>query len=412
VGDALPEAALDALAGALGGYLGARARNELPGRLRRWHGFRLQTLLRHRDEVVASLDDPDVRAKVLEWLDDGGSSLPRASQEALRIACERADGWRDRLAAWARDGATGPARPRRPEVEALRERLEAEKVRARRAREEVRAAREQGRRRAEAERARALQLAREVRALETRLRRAGDAAEAARRSAEVGADDAAARLRRARRDVDRARAERDEARAELKAARRSAAQLSRRVAALQARVEGLEQRLSAAPRSGRSRRPAGSGAGSPRRPLPAPKGMLADDPDALSEWLADDDVVLLVDGYNVTKAPGGFAGLQLEAQRERLTEAVERLARRRAVRATIVFDGSRVPPGTARPRRGPVEVHYSRPHESADDHLIALLGGLPPDPVVVVSDDRELRARAAALGATLARSSQLLALIR
>ncbi|HEX2235087.1 MAG TPA: NYN domain-containing protein, partial [Actinomycetota bacterium] len=89
------------------------------------------------------------------------------------------------------------------------------------------------------------------------------------------------------------------------------------------------------------------------------------------------------------------------------------LGRARGARATIVFDGSEVPPGTVRRRRGgPVDVHYSTPDETADDHLVAVLEGFPPDPVVVVSDDRELRARVAPLGATVAGTRQLLALLR
>jgi rRNA-processing protein FCF1 len=57
-------------------------------------------------------------------------------------------------------------------------------------------------------------------------------------------------------------------------------------------------------------------------------------------------------------------------------------------------------------------VEYST-GEIADDHLIARLEGLPVDnPVVFVTNDRELQRRAAALGATIATPSQLLALAR
>lgn len=37
---------------------------------------------------------------------------------------------------------------------------------------------------------------------------------------------------------------------------------------------------------------------------------------------------------------------------------------------------------------------------------------MPPDPVVVVTNDRELQGRARRLGATIASSNQLLTLIR
>jgi predicted RNA-binding protein with PIN domain len=143
-----------------------------------------------------------------------------------------------------------------------------------------------------------------------------------------------------------------------------------------------------------------------------PKGRLQDDPGTLEAWLDEPSVLLLVDGYNVTKSVGGFGELDLERQRDLLMDGVSRLARRKRVDATVVFDGSDVPPGTRRRARGRVRVEYSRPDETADDHLVALLEARPPDPVVLVTSDRELQGRAARLRATIATSPQLLALIR
>jgi predicted RNA-binding protein with PIN domain len=143
-----------------------------------------------------------------------------------------------------------------------------------------------------------------------------------------------------------------------------------------------------------------------------PKGRYEDAPETLEAWLEAPGVHLLVDGYNVTKAEGGFGDIELVQQRQRLVHEVTRLIRRKGARATVIFDGSNVPPGTSRRSRGPVYVEYSRPTEIADDHLIAKLGDLPPDPVVVATNDRELQGRAAALGATVATSNQLLGLIR
>ncbi|HEX2052073.1 MAG TPA: NYN domain-containing protein, partial [Actinomycetota bacterium] len=150
----------------------------------------------------------------------------------------------------------------------------------------------------------------------------------------------------------------------------------------------------------------------PRRPLRVPKGRFEDDPATLEAWLDRRSVHLLVDGYNVSKAEGGFGALELTEQRERVVDAVSRLARRFDVPATVVFDGSDVGPAPRRRPRSPVRVEYSRADETADDHLVALLERLPPDPVVVVTDDRELRARAATGGATVAATRQLLALAR
>jgi hypothetical protein len=44
--------------------------------------------------------------------------------------------------------------------------------------------------------------------------------------------------------------------------------------------------------------------------------------------------------------------------------------------------------------------------------MVALLERLPPDPVILVTNDRELQERAAAHGATIATSDQLVSLIR
>jgi predicted RNA-binding protein with PIN domain len=143
-----------------------------------------------------------------------------------------------------------------------------------------------------------------------------------------------------------------------------------------------------------------------------PKGRLEDDPLTLDAWLDEPGIHLLVDGYNVTKSPAGFPDLDLASQRERLVEQLEKLALRKSAPTTVVFDGSEVPPGRSRLARTRVRVEYSRPGETADDHLIAKLAALPPHPVVLVTGDRELQERAGAEGATIAVATQLLELAR
>jgi predicted RNA-binding protein with PIN domain len=119
----------------------------------------------------------------------------------------------------------------------------------------------------------------------------------------------------------------------------------------------------------------------------------------------------VIDGYNVAKAEGGFGSLSLEEQRDQLVKAAGKLAHRVSGRTIVVFDGSKVAAGLARRSRSRVEVEYSR-DEIADDHIVARLEELPPDPVVLVTNDKELQQRARRLGATIATSDQLLALIR
>jgi predicted RNA-binding protein with PIN domain len=142
-----------------------------------------------------------------------------------------------------------------------------------------------------------------------------------------------------------------------------------------------------------------------------PKGLFAESPETLDAWLKEPNVLLLIDGYNVSKTESGFGSLRLEDQRTRLIDEIDRLARTRKVPATIVFDGAAIDPGTTRRARRTVKVAYSKPPEVADDHLVALLDELPRHPVIVVTDDRELQERCVARGATIARAEQLLSLI-
>ncbi|MGH2817880.1 MAG: NYN domain-containing protein [Actinomycetota bacterium] len=385
-----------ALVRGVGAYLRSTPATELPARLRRFRSFRPQALGRHRADLIGVLDDDTMRALIGEWIDDGHTSLKKGEAELLRLAVQRPEGWEETLAR--------RSRPRRrtttPDAAATTHRkLEQERERLRRAKK----AEQEFRAELKAERAVSARLRSEIDNVRNEGRQAvkrADSAERARGRAEAALD---RERRRAARAVEKGRAELERARAELKTARKEIAELRRRVAS-------LERSTTEAPgKTKPSSRPRRSG---PRRALPVPKGRLEDDPGTLEEWLDEPSVLLLVDGYNVTKSVGGFGDLDLERQRELLVDGVARLARRKKVHATVVFDGSDVAPGTKRRSKGGVRVEYSRPDEIADDHLIALLEGLPPDPVVLVTSDRELQGRAARLQATIASSPQLLALIR
>lgn len=405
----LPDDVSASLGRALGLFVRSVPRRELPSALRRLAGFRPQTLLRHRDELIASLEDPALRQRILEWLEDRPPRVTEGEADVLRLAAERPDGWIENLRARSR-GSDTRARVE-PAQQRLQRTLEEERARSRRAREEARAARAADRRELQKQRAHSARLDKELRDVRRQLEQAHAQLEDERRAAATRLEEAERRLRRAERALDGARAQSAELKAELKEERRRALEAARRVRELESasrRARTRERTDAAAPRPPRSR---GS---RERRPLPTPKGRFADDPETLDDWLSEYEVRLLVDGYNVTKAPGGYGELALGVQRQRLVDALERLARRRGVRATVVFDGDRLPPGTVSGRRkaSAVDVHYSRPPESGDDRLVALLDRLPAEPVIVVTDDRDLRDRVTELGATVARSSQLLALIR
>jgi predicted RNA-binding protein with PIN domain len=399
---AVPAAAIPLLVPALGAYMRAAPALDLPPDVRRLRNFHQKTLLARADEVVGILDDENVRALVLQWMDDDASSLPKKQGRALRLAVERDDGWEDALAELA--GAARPATPRAPE-ERLRAALERETAKAAAAKEEARRLKESARKSLADERAAAKELRVELQA--ARREAHANAADAARARAEAGRlrTDLDRLERRAKKDVAAAKARAEEAAARLRDVRKELSGARRRIAE-------LEHSLEKAARPRPARAPKKDAPRGPRKPLPVPAGRLQDDPGTLDAWLDAEDVHLLVDGYNVTKSAAGFPDLGLAGQRERLVEGLEKLTLRKKVTVTVVYDGSDVGPGKSRPGRRRVRVEYSRSGETADDHLMAKLTSLGPHPVVLVTSDRELQARAGAAGATIAASAQLLELTR
>lgn len=384
-----------ALLRALAAYMRAADPKDLPAGVRRFRTFRPQALGPHRDEVFAALSGEAQRALIAQWLDDERPRLAPAERAALQ--------------AFLADPGAGSAAPeesaprRTPQPEGLAARLERERDKVRRARAEARAARAEVRRAEAAARAEVKELEEAVAALQARL--AAQERRAASLERAVTAARAAAERseRKARKELEALEGARDEARAALRAERKRVRELEREVARLAERLAARAAREAPEPA------PARRGA---RRPLPAPKGLLEDAPETLRAWLARDGLTVLVDGYNVAMAEGGYADVGLADRRALLVEDLSRLARRVRARFVVVFDGADVPPGSARRARGPVRVEYSRPDEIADDHLIARLLELPPDPVLLVTNDRDLQGRARQLGATIATSNQLLALLR
>jgi predicted RNA-binding protein with PIN domain len=397
----VPPAAVPAIVRGLGAYMRAVPALELPAEVRRLRNFHQKMLMAHADEIVALLEDETVRALVLQWLDDGGHGLPRKGERALRLAAERSEGWEDEL-----EAAAGEARPPRrgPPSEKLEDALRREADRTAAAKEEARRVKEAARRSVVEERAATRELRKELDATRRALEAGAAEAERARGDAERARADLEKAERKATKDVAAAKAAQQEAAGQLRATRKELNAARRRISELEAALERTAQ-----PKAARApvRAPGG-----PRRRLPVPAGRLEDDPSTLAAWLDAPGVHLLVDGYNVAKAPSGFPDLDLQSQRERLVEGLERLTLRKKVPTTVVFDGSDVGPGTARLARTRVRIEYSRSGETADDHLVAKLAALPPRPVVLATSDRELQDRAEAEGATIATAAQLLELLR
>ncbi len=402
--EGLPQDVEALLLRALGAYMRAAPSLELPTTVRRLQNFRQRSLVAHKAQVLGLLEEDTTRALILQWLDDDRPSLPKKEEQALRTAARREDGWPAQLASLSGMSAAATSGARGEAPGGTRA-LEAERAKVSEARREIRAAKEQARRSLDAERARSRKLENDLARVRHELAEAKKQAAAAQEQAARVSEQRERDLRKARREVDAARGKEEESRRALSAARKELRGLERRVGE-------LEKQLTKRREPARRRPPKEQQPMRTRAPLAVPKGRLADDPETLDAWLDAPGVQLLVDGYNVTKAEGGYGDLALEVQRDRLLESLEKLAVRKGVPTRVVFDGAEVARGISRRSKRRVQVEYSRAGETADDHLVARLEELPPDPVVVVTNDRELQERARQHGATVAASSQLLELLR
>jgi len=163
-------------------------------------------------------------------------------------------------------------------------------------------------------------------------------------------------------------------------------------------------------RNSKSRESAPSGSQRGRTRRRVPRGVDEDDPGSLELIASMPNAWVLVDGYNVTKHPEGFAGVPLEAQRTRLVALLESFRRRTGAEVEVVFDGQGpLAPGVARPVVRGIRVVFTEAGESADAYLMRRVRELDPDlPVAVVSADREVRDAAEIAGANLARPPALL----
>lgn len=138
-----------------------------------------------------------------------------------------------------------------------------------------------------------------------------------------------------------------------------------------------------------------------RRSPDIPKGIMPDSSKA-AEWaLTCAGLVILVDGYNVSKQEArGWDGKSLEDQRQLLVSRCAQVRRRDGAELRIVFDSSEsIGAGHQRHLPDGVVVEFSG-GPIADDAIVETVEGLHLDtPVVVVTSDRELQGRVAALGA-------------
>lgn len=409
----LPEGVARTVAKGVAAYVRATPATELPPGLAALKKT-VQTSKgegRHRARLLSVLEDESLRALVLEWLEEGKPPLAKSEIDTLKLAAERPEGWLDRLSEKAvKPSPTAGPQPT-AELADLERKLEREKEAHRKARDEAKRAKEAERAAIKVERARSLRLDEEVGDQKRRLAELSEDL----RHAEVEASKAHKENERLKR---KARADVEGLRQQVRKLRDENRDLKKRLGDLE-RESAARSKAAAAPKAVRVK-PAPKPTGGPRPLLKVPKGRLEDAPETLDAWLQTPAVTLLVDGYNVTRSEGGFPQLSLEQQRDRLRDLLKKLSNRLKVTTVLVWDGGEVAPGTKRRSSGFLTEEYSEPDRSgagtdkdrADRHIVELLKELPPEPVVLATNDRGLQEEAKAERATIASSDQLLALLR
>jgi hypothetical protein len=154
-----------------------------------------------------------------------------------------------------------------------------------------------------------------------------------------------------------------------------------------ARAELADLREREADRPASSDASAGAG-----RPIVLPPDV-DDETTEAARWLAARASLVIVDGYNAALLLR--PGLMLEEQRRWLIDRVRPLAVRGPARPVIIFDGAGTS-GTLRDTGG-VEVRFTADGTIADDEIVFAVAATD-EPVLVVTDDAELRARVQAEG--------------
>lgn len=224
--------------------------------------------------------------------------------------------------------------------------------------------------------------------LEEELARAGESVERmtarAERRSSSRADGLARELAEERRAHAALRREHDRARAEIATARAEVDELRARRTVVDGERHGTT---------------------STGRPLVLPT-ELEEGTTAAARWLAAQARVLIVDGYNATLLLR--PDRSLEDQRRWLVDRLRPLAARGGVRPVVIFDGDR---SRASMRdTGGVDVRFSAEGVIADDEIVFAVAATD-GPVLVVTDDVELRGRVRAEGGNVVGVVHLLGVV-
>lgn len=137
-----------------------------------------------------------------------------------------------------------------------------------------------------------------------------------------------------------------------------------------------------------------------------PPGVFDGTPEAERQLISSGANLLIVDGYNLSKA--AWLDLSLEEERRRTVAVLDDVQARSGGTVIVIFDGDSSVIGPKASRN--VQVRYSASGQTADDAISELIAGLPASqPIVVVSSDRAVVADARRQGAVTIGSRSFLA---
>lgn len=363
------------------------------------------------------LERPDGWAEELDALLVAGAEIDQA--DAASVDAQRAV---ERLAQV--EAALAEAREENADLEARLEESTDELADERTRRREAESQLDAERRRADAaeeDRARAVKDLGDARRLADRRLETLRAAEGQGRTDEGSAPVDLAAAARAAAAEDEAAAVRETALDALRAVARAVGDLSSAVAgSLGAAFAELEGRdvgdlaPATGPENDGSMRPVGASprtSRSRRVPVRLQRGAVEGTREGTMQLLGLDDVVVLVDGWNVSMA--GWRQLTKAEQRDTLVTQLGDLAARTGAGFRVVFDGvdEGGRPAVAVPL--PVRLYFTAASEEADDAILRMAAEVPPEqPVVVVSSDERVRSGARARGANVVSSQDLLDALR
>lgn len=139
-----------------------------------------------------------------------------------------------------------------------------------------------------------------------------------------------------------------------------------------------------------------------RTAVVVPPGRMLESDEALRTVFTQQDLVVLIDGYNVSL--NAFPDLSLELQRERTVACVTNIETRYHPACVVIFDGDSA---TTRGRvHSKVHVVFSPAGTSADDVIVDRIKMTPIEkPILVVTSDNNLRSRVKGLGCESISSS-------